>query len=173
MRRFKNHLIAALVLGLLAIAGMGPKHAIAQQKTIETPQLVRNVDEPGFNPFQLTASMFVSGYTGSVSLPIPSGKVAVIEFVSAGGSLPAGGLASAFVNCGHGANRAGHTLPLTAQGSLNGSNRWVISQPVKCYATTQTSADVGGLTVGVSTTTFTGSSSYTWVVTVSGYLVPE
>ena len=134
--------LLTVTIALLAIMayGSGGKPAAAQQKNPLVPDLVRNVDEPASIPFR---SGFFAGNTGSVDLAVPTGKVAVIEFVSAAGTLEPGGVINAFVSCSDGSNQVAHNLVLTQQGSGSGSNRWIVSQPVKCYATTRNSTSGG------------------------------
>src|SRR5262249_51702067 len=81
------------------------------------------------------------------------------------------GIINAFVSCSDASNQVAHNLVLTQQGSASGSNRWVVSQPVKCYATTRNSTS-GALIVGLETTTL-NVGSHAWTVAVSGYLVPQ
>src|SRR5262249_42328281 len=67
---------AAMIAAVAILAtSVGPKHVAAQQKNPLAPDLVRNVDEPGFNPYQASVNIFLTNFSGDASLPIPTGKV--------------------------------------------------------------------------------------------------
>src|ERR1700710_2026805 len=78
----KLHTFAASLM-LLAVAGtFCAKPAMAQAR----PTLVQNTDEPARAPFQTTISLNFSTGTVFVSVPIPSGKRLVIDYVSVAGA---------------------------------------------------------------------------------------
>jgi hypothetical protein len=51
--RTRSLLTLTIALPAIMAYGSGGKPAAAQQKNPLVPDLVRNVDEPGFNPFQV------------------------------------------------------------------------------------------------------------------------
>ncbi len=78
----KLHTFAAALM-LLAVAGtFYAMPAMAQAR----PTLVQNTDEPARAPFQTTVSLNFSTSTLFVSVPIPSGKRLVIDYVSVSGA---------------------------------------------------------------------------------------
>jgi hypothetical protein len=160
---------------MIAIVGVGmfvgSKSALAQVKSSVTPDLVRNIDEPGFNPFQWSMNTLFTNPAFTVSVPIPTNKVAVIEHVSASGLLDSIGVVQGFLVCSNGSQEVRHSLVLTPQGTINGFTMWAVSQPIKCYGTTQT-ASSGGVFVHVQNSAI-NLNQHTWVVAVSGYLVPQ
>jgi hypothetical protein len=175
MRISVNLLAGAAIVAAAGIilSWIGPPYAVAQQKPPATPQLVRNVDESGFNPFQTSHNTFFGVNAASINetLPVPVNKVAVVEHVSASGTLSIGSIPRGFLRCSNGAQEVNHSLVFTAQGSNSNVTFWVTSQPTKCYATTATSTS-GGLFVRIETNAFQ-TLQPTWVVAASGYLVPE
>ena len=110
MQTFRNKLIALLAVGILAVIGslmnsrgaaaQGPPDGLAVRivnplpvpvtgnTTVSGTVRVKNIDEPGRNPYQ-----FVGGCTGStgcfVVFPaVPAGKRLVLQHVSAGIGIP-------------------------------------------------------------------------------------
>jgi hypothetical protein len=68
---------------LLAVAGtFCAKPAMAQAR----PTLIQNTDAPARAPFQTTVSLNFSTSTLFVSVPIPSGKRLVVDYVSVNGA---------------------------------------------------------------------------------------
>jgi len=175
MRTFVNVLAGAAIVSAagIVVSWIGPPYAVAQQKPPATPQLVRNVDESGFNPFQTSHTTFFGVNTVSIneSLPVPVNKVAVVEHVSASGALSLGAIPRGFVRCSNGAQEVNHSLVFTAQGSTSILTAWATSQPIKCYATTATSTS-GGLFIHIEANAFQ-TLQPSWVVAASGYVVPE
>jgi len=149
-----------------------PQPAAAQQKTIVTPTLIRNIDEPGFNPFQFSENVLFTNPSFYVSVPVPENKVLVVEHVSASGLLDNGAIVQAFLWCFNGIQEVHHSLVLTAQGTVNGFTQWAVSQPIKCYATMQTVGSGGGLYIKVQSNAI-NTNQHTWVTAVSGYLLPQ
>jgi hypothetical protein len=176
MRFFVNVLAGTAIVTAagIVVTWIGPKHAVAQQKPPATPQLVRNVDEPGFNTFQTSHNTFFGVNTVSIneSLAVPPvNKVAVIEHVSASGALSLGAIPRGFLRCSNGTQEVNHSLVFTAQGSTATLTAWATSQPIKCYATTATSTS-GGLFIHIEANAFQ-TLQPSWVVAASGYLVPQ
>jgi hypothetical protein len=130
--------------------------------------LVRNVDEPGFNPFQESQTILFTNFSGDATLPIPTGKIAVIEQVSASGALQTGGVVQVFVRCRNGEVEVNHSLPLFPQGEVNGLTQYAGGQAFKCYA----SSAPGILNIHVQASNL-NSAQHTWVMAASGYLVPQ
>jgi hypothetical protein len=76
------HTFAAALM-LLAVAGIfSAKPAMAQAR----PTLVQNTDEPARAPFQAVVNLNYATNTLYVSVPIPSGKRLVIDYVSVNGA---------------------------------------------------------------------------------------
>src|SRR5215467_13222617 len=161
------------VVTAMAIVGLfaGASRAHAQQKSPTAPSLVRNIDEPGFNEFQFSQNVLFTNPSFTASIPVPLNKVLVVEHVSASGLLDTGGVVQVFVRCFNGSMEVNHSLVLTPQGSVNGWAAWSVSQPIKCYATTQQTGS-GGLFIHLQTS-FINSNQHTWTVAVSGYTVPQ
>ena len=160
--------VAIISAVAIIVTSIAPKHASAQQKTIVTPDLVRNIDEPGFNPYQASQNILFTNFSGDATFTIPSGKVAVIEQVSASGALQTGSVPQVFVRCRNESMEVNHSLPVIPQGQVNGLTVFAGSEPFKCFAT----ASPGTLNVHVQSGTLQ-SAQHTWVMAVSGYLVPE
>jgi len=77
----KLHTFAAAMM-LLAVAGIFcAKPAMAQAR----PTLVQNTDEPARAPFQTVVNLSYTTNTLYVSVPIPTGKRLVIDYVSVSG----------------------------------------------------------------------------------------
>jgi len=175
MESLSRFVPAAALLGAAAILAIwtGPQHVAAQQKPPATPDLIRNIDEPGFNRFQTSHNTFFSVNSVAIteSFQVPLQKVAVIEHVSASGALSLGAIPRGFVRCSDGAQEVNHSLVFTAQGSDTRLTTWAASQPIKCYATTATSTSAG-LSIHIQTNAFQ-TLQPSWVVAATGYLVPD
>jgi len=78
----KLHTFAAALMLLAVAATFCAKPAVAQAR----PTLVQNTDEPARAPFQTTVSLNYSTSTLFASVPIPSGKRLVIDYVSVNGA---------------------------------------------------------------------------------------
>jgi hypothetical protein len=130
--------------------------------------LVRNIDEPGFNAYQISQAVNFTQFGFVASLPIPTGKIAVVEHVSVSGTALTGGMLRASVNCFNGSEDVTHSLVLTPQGDFNGSTAYAASQPLKCYATPGST----NLSINVQSTTFNNGSRQ-WIVAASGYVLPQ
>jgi hypothetical protein len=161
--------IAATVLAVVASAGA----ASAQQKAPVTPTLVANIYEPGFNAYQTSHNTFMPVNTVAFTedLPVPPGRIAVIEHVSVSGALSNGAIPRAFVRCNNAGQEVLHSLIFISEGSDSKLTTWVASQPIKCYATTATSTS-SGLSIHLQTNSFQ-TLQPSWVVAASGFLLPE
>ena len=158
-----------LPLGILAVCVSSPS-LWAQQKAPATPDLVRNIDEPGFNSYQSWKSLVIDhAFTTNDFFTIPANKLLVVEHVSVSGDSDIGpGPVSVTLTCANGSSSfANHYLVLTPQFNITsqGSTRYVATQPLKCYATGT------GLQVHVFASAI--NTIRVWNVSVSGYLVPE
>jgi hypothetical protein len=164
--RSRVPMIAAVTL---AAAVAGASRTSAQQKSPISIQVVRNIDEPGFNPYQTSHGTFFSVNSVSITeeMPIPAGKIAIIEHVSASGALSNGSIPRGFLRCFNGSEEVDHSLVFISQGSDSRLTTWATSQAIKCYAT----AD-GSLSIHVQTNQFQ-TLQPSWVVAVSGYVVPQ
>ena len=151
-------------IGIVAVSVL-PNQALGQEKA--TPVLVRNVDEPGLNRFQVHEPVSISGTNVTAALAVPAGKVAVIEHVSAMGMLQAkGGIVQSWVSCGDGAHFTIHALVLTPQGTNSKGETWyAASQPIKCYATDHVYVTVQAEAVQ--------AIGYTWSFGASGYVLNQ
>src|SRR5262249_3294732 len=160
------------VIAALVMLGtwMSSSRATAQQKKPATPDLVRNIDEPGFNPYQHSQNVTVGPVSATAFFPIPTNEVVVIDHVSLSGGLQGGGVVQAFIRCSttsDATEEVNHSLVLFPQGTneSNGFTFYSASQPIQCYA-----AEPGSLTVHVQTGTIQ-STQPIWVMAVSGYTV--
>src|SRR5215471_6297751 len=155
----------------------GTRNVSAQQmpgevKSSVSIQIVRNVDEPGFNVYQHSQNVTVGPVSATAFFPILTNKVVVVEHVSLSGGLQGGGAVQAFVRCSttsDAAQEVNHSLVLVPQGTnpSNGFTFYSASQPIKCFASAP-----GSLTVHVQTGTIQ-SAQPIWVMAVSGYTVPQ
>jgi hypothetical protein len=104
MNRYKNHLIAAAVLSVLAVigtmmnsrqaaaAGGDPKVTIESpiplpvrvDNTVSDPVRVRNVND-AIQPFQAAGNCFGNSACDGAIFTVPTGKRAVIEYFSGAG----------------------------------------------------------------------------------------
>jgi len=170
MKRTLKVISSVATISVIAIIGvwMISNRAAAQQKNPLAPLLVRNIDEPGFNPYQSSQNILFTNFSGDATFQIPAGRVAVIEQVSASGALQTGSVPQVFVRCRNESVEVNHSLPLFSQGEVNGLTVWAGSQQFKCYAT----AAPGTLNVHVQSGTFQ-TAQHTWAMAVSGYTVPQ
>src|SRR5215471_3736484 len=101
MMKLSAKLIPIVVIVAIAIVATSirPNPAGAQNKGPVVPTLVRNIDEPGFNPYQASQNILFTNFSGDGTFTIPSGKVAVIEQVSASDALQTGSVPQIFVRC--------------------------------------------------------------------------
>ena len=170
-----SKMIAIATVALLGLL-ISVNPAAAQVKSSIPVDLVRNVDEPGFNGYQFSAN-FTTDVIGiaNAELAVPPGKVAVIEHVSASGGLDGTDLVvRALLRCRNGGGaEVIHSVVLTPQGvnSASGISFFTVSQPIKCYATTA-GATSGGLSFHLESNSIQ-RSQHIWVIAVSGYTVPQ
>ncbi|MCA1623272.1 MAG: hypothetical protein LC768_07575 [Acidobacteria bacterium] len=132
------------------------------------PVLVRDVDRPTAQPFQYQAEVtFEDGFGGqNAAIPIPQGKLLVIEHVSVFGTAPADQRINTFSILTHVAPDnvyRFHYLQSTKEDMGNGTNQYMVSQQVRLYA------DTPNANVHVSRASITGTSTFRFVV--SGYFV--
>jgi hypothetical protein len=161
-----------LAVGAMAVIGLGmsANPTDAQDKKPVTPDLVRNIDEPGFNPYQHSSEVFSEDCCSIESFPIPVNKVVVVEHVSVTVAGPSAGLVAASVQCSTTADASGfveHFLVMVQQGTVLGTTFYTASQPVKCYA-----ASPGSLAVSIARNGFTPGTAH-WFMSISGYTVPR
>ena len=168
MTPLKNIYAIAIAIVVTMAVSSSFKQATAQQKTSVTPLLVRNIDEPGFNAYQVSQAVNFSQFGFVASLPIPTGKIAVVEHVSVSGTAQSGGMLRASINCFNGSEDVTHSLVLTPQGDFSGSTAYAASQPLKCYATPGST----NLSINVQSTTLNNGSRQ-WIVAASGYVLPQ
>ena len=136
----------------------------------QNPLFVRDVDESGRIPFQISQNVSFGVVSFTAFLPIPDGKIAVIEHVSTSGGLQGTGPVQGFVRCFNGTQEVNHSLVLTQQGvnEANGFTFYAASQPIKCYA----SGGPDHLSIHVQTGNFQNAQPI-WVAAASGYLVNQ
>src|SRR5215472_17278097 len=122
MNRFESLLHSTrrtmLPLGILAVCVFSPSLGAQGQKPPATPDLVRNVDEPGFNSYQSWKSIVIDhAFTGNDFFTIPSNKLLVVEHISVSGDSDTGpGPVSVTLTCANGSSSfANHYLVLTPQ----------------------------------------------------------
>ena len=178
MKRTQNVISSILAIAAIVMIGIwiSSNRATAQDKKPATPDLVRNIDEPGFNPYQhsvnTTLDASAGGCCGTVIFPIPTNTVVVVEHVSMSGGFHSPGIVQAFLRCSmtsDASQEVNHSLVLVSQGEnpSNGFTVYSASQPIKCYASAP-----GSLSLHVQSNSFT-SGQPIWVMAVSGYTVPR
>jgi hypothetical protein len=143
--------------------------------TPNQPAQTRDVDTPRRQPFHGTATFsFAAGSsfaTGVFDFTVPVGKRAVIEFVSARGSLPSGQqiidaeLTSSMNLSGGGTGQRSHTVLANTQATDFAYNRFVISQPILQYA------DQGTPQIQLTRFPNTGTNPIAFKANISGHLI--
>ena len=186
--RLRTYIAAALGLGMLALTltFTSAGHVIAQGNnnnmnpllativnTVANPVPVRNINE-GRVPFQDTATIFVTGSSGSVEtiLTVPAGKRLIIESVSAQvtvtpiDSVSALNIITRFAPQGGQSFGTGfHEIQVSQQGrDLSGNSVFAGTHAMRAYADPGTDVQVQ---FGRSDIT----NSATAVICVVGYLV--
>src|SRR5262249_15909387 len=161
-QRVTARVLAIAVLAAIGL-GMSAQRAVAQTKNPLAPQLVRNIDEPGFNPYQHSQNTLTSGCncSATVVFDLPANEVVVVEHASVTGACVAGGAVQAFLRCSttqDATQEVNHALVLVPEGSVNGFTFYSASQPVKCYASAP-----GSLSLHVQTGAL-GQTQHTWVM---------
>ena len=161
-----NRVGASLALLLAIITGISPMGAPDQLFAAEKVVPTRDVENPARQPYQdLSGTDFDDGdFIKSVSLlPVPTGKILVVEFVSVIIQLPSAQRATANLNVQGGPHLY---VNLSAQGSFGATDVLVGSQPVRLYVF---SGNTPKLEVQRSLSTgFAGVN-----VSVVGYLVDQ
>jgi hypothetical protein len=132
------------------------------------PVLVRDVDRPERQPFQYQADVTLEeGFGGqSAAIPVPQGKLLVIEHVSAFGTAPSDQRINTFSILTHVApdnTYRAHFLQSTKEDIGNGTNQYMVSQQLRLYA------DTPNAIVSISRFGATGTATVRFVV--SGYFV--
>lgn len=122
-------------LSIAASASMFSPHVLAQAK----PALVRDIDEPGRNPYQKSIVLNQGAAAGCTTIAcffvfdtVPAGKRLVITYVSAGWALASGGAGASAIMYLDGTN-SGPTPYLVAPVNT-GFNYYVSAGPVTFYA---------------------------------------
>jgi hypothetical protein len=159
---------AILPLSILAVCLFSPSVRAQGQKAPATPDLIRNVDEPGFNSYQSWKALIINhGVAADDSFTIPPNKVLVLEHISVSGDSDTVQPVTVQLNCQNGSSFALHFLVMSPQFTIavQGATHYVASQPLKCYASGQ------GLSVHIIAGAI--NTVRRWDVSVSGYLVPE
>ena len=132
------------------------------------PVLMRDVDRPTAQPFQYEAVVTIEDglQGGNASIPIPSGKLLVIENVSAFGTASASQRIQTFSINTHVApdnTLRPHYLQFTPRDTGFSSYEYTVSQQVRVYA------DTPGAAAYVFRATSSGTATFRFVV--SGYFV--
>jgi hypothetical protein len=132
------------------------------------PVLIRNVDRPEAQPFQYEAVVTLEEGEGgqNTPIPIPQGKLLVIEHVSAFGVAPADQKLSTFSILTHVApdnTLRPHYLESTKVDLGNGSNQYTVSQQLRLYA------DMPDAAARITRAGTSGTATIRF--TVSGYFV--
>jgi hypothetical protein len=132
------------------------------------PVLMRDVDRPTAQPFQYEAVVTIEDglQGGNASIPVPSGKLLVIENVSAFGTAPASQRIQTFSINTHVApdnTLRSHYLQFTPRDTGFSSYEYTVSQPIRVYA------DTPGAAAYVFRATSSGTATFRFVV--SGYFV--
>src|SRR5262249_17707492 len=73
MKRILKVISSVATIAAIAMIGvwMISNRAAAQQKNPLAPLLVRNIDEPGFNPFQASQNILFTNFSGDATFQIP------------------------------------------------------------------------------------------------------
>ena len=74
MKRTARVTVRLLTIAVMATIGLGMSagRAVAQTKNPLAPQLVRNIDEPGFNPYQHSQNVTIGPVSATAFFPIPT-----------------------------------------------------------------------------------------------------
>ena len=134
------------------------------------PVLTRDVDRPTAQPFQFEAVVTIEdGFQGgNAGIPVPSGKLLVIENVSAFGLAPASQRIQSFSINTHVAPDnvlRSHYLQFTKQDTGFSSYEYTVSQMTRVYA------DTPSASAYVFRATSSGTATFRFVV--SGYFVDK
>ena len=134
------------------------------------PVLTRDVDRPTAQPFQYEAVLTIEDgiQGGNAAIPVPSGKLLVIENVSAFGTAPAEQRIQTFSINTHVAPDnvlRSHYLQFTKQDTGFNSYEYTVSQPIRIYA------DTPSASAYVFRATSSGTATFRFII--SGYFVNE
>lgn len=132
------------------------------------PVLMRDVDRPTAQPFQYEAVVTIEDglQGGNASIPVPSGKLLVIENVSAFGTAPDSQRIQTFSINTHVTpdnTLRPHYLQFTRRDAGSSSYEYTVSQQLRVYA------DTPGAAAYVFRATSSGTATFRFVV--SGYFV--
>jgi hypothetical protein len=133
------------------------------------PALVRDVDNPGRDPFQIQLPVPIAAGTNAPNavFQVPAGKRLVIEYVSAMGNVPVGQRVQ-FVNVNtfSSGSLVFHYLRATEMGTSSATPGvgYIASEAVRFYADP-------GTQVRVAVNRNDGAGTGTFTIAVSGYLV--
>jgi hypothetical protein len=132
------------------------------------PISVRDVDRPTAQPFQYETEVTLEEGEGgqNAAIPVPQGKLLVIEYVSVFGTAPASQRIQQFGLLTHVAPdnvMRPHYLQFTKQDTGFGSFEYTAAQQVRVYA------DTPGAAARVTRTPATGTVTFRFIV--SGYFV--
>jgi hypothetical protein len=162
IKRFR----APFLLALMAVSfALLPAVAHAQK-----PALVKNVDEPGRNPYQQSLSFNQSTQVCTNYLctlwfnPVPAGYRLVVTHVSTRFRLADNSI-SPYATLGSDGNLSSHQIILPAPSS-NGDNYYIASSPVTFYVEPGSSP-----TLFLSGNRVDTSGSYLAQASIEGYLV--
>ena len=132
------------------------------------PVLTRDVDRPTAQPFQYEAVLTIEDgiQGGNAAIPVPSGKLLVIENVSAFGTAPAEQRIQTFSINTHVAPDnvlRSHYLQFTKQDTGFNSYEYTVSQMIRIYA------DTPSASAYVFRATSSGTATFRFII--SGYFV--
>jgi len=155
------------VAGTVSVSSL-PSLTLAAGSSVQVGNTVavRDTDNPARHPFEADVDVAILdtfGGNNATLATVPSGKVLVVEHLSAVAFLPPGQKFSAGVNIDFVRT---HHLVSTARGAFGGNELFEISQPIRLY--------VGpGSSLNVRVDRDTGSGAGQARFTVSGYLVDQ
>lgn len=141
------------------------------ENDLANPALIRSVDEPSRQPFQLEIDFDTNGLGANINQitlgTVPAGKRLVIEHVSVDASVPVGQNLLSALKIFSGGKSAVHPLITLKQGiDVSNQQRFVTSQQVRLYA------DAGSILIlRLERDTVLGGEGLLRVANVSGYLV--
>lgn len=173
MKRNRNSIIAAvsfatLVCGLVMMLATSGRGGESHARMEDLPLLVRDIDNPTRQPFQeevkVTVPVGLTSQTGTIL--VPTGKLMVIEHVTARGTTPAGQnvLYSITNHVVPDLTLRKHVFPATQQ-TFGASTTYIVSESLRLYA------DSPSIGVRIDRDGTAGSISATFIV--SGYFVDK
>jgi hypothetical protein len=126
--------VSSLVVG--QVAAENPSSTLVINPS-DNPALVRDVDNPWNAPFQVAIRRDTTAEEFAVfTVAVPSGKLLVVQHVSARVSVPIGQQAKATMSCQGqaGGGVATHSLIMSHLGTFEGMDEFAASLAVSCYA---------------------------------------